>query len=99
MTIQVASSFLSLTSGRVDFIVQDAAGNVIRDSKAERITAQTSVVNLLALKLQKSAPLKAHGRDIENEEKHEFEDSDIISLRPRQPHEHSSTYRRWGDDN
>lgn len=42
---------------------------------------------------------KAHGRDIETEEKHEFDEADIISLRPRQPHEHSSTYRRWGDDN
>ncbi len=42
---------------------------------------------------------KLHGRDIEAEEKHEFEDADIISLRPRQPHERSSTYRRWGDDN
>ena len=42
---------------------------------------------------------KAHGRDIEEEEKHEFDEADIISLRPRQPHEHSSTYRRWDDDN
>ena len=42
---------------------------------------------------------KDHGRDIETEEKHEFDEADIISLRPRQQHEHSSTYRRWGDDN
>ena len=42
---------------------------------------------------------KVRGRDIEAEEKHEFDDADIISLRPRQPHEHSSTYKRWGDDN
>ncbi|HZI59195.1 MAG TPA: hypothetical protein VFD62_00710 [Pyrinomonadaceae bacterium] len=41
---------------------------------------------------------KDHGRDIETEEKHEFDDAGIISLRPRQPHEHSSTYSRWGDD-
>lgn len=39
---------------------------------------------------------KAHGRDIEAEEKHEFDDADIISLRPKQPHEHTSTYSRWG---
>jgi hypothetical protein len=38
---------------------------------------------------------KTRGRDIEAEEKHEFDDADIISLRPRQPHETSSTYRRW----
>lgn len=42
---------------------------------------------------------KAHGRDIELEEKHEFDDAGIISLRPREPHEHSSTYRRWDRDN
>lgn len=42
---------------------------------------------------------KAHGRDIEAEEKHEFDEADIISLRPRQPHEHSSTYRGWDDNN
>jgi len=42
---------------------------------------------------------KAHGRDIEEEQAHEFDDADIISLRPRQEHEHSSTYRRWDSDN
>jgi hypothetical protein len=42
---------------------------------------------------------KAHGKDIVEELKHEFDDADIISLRPRQPHEHSSTYRRWDPDN
>jgi hypothetical protein len=41
---------------------------------------------------------KTHGRDIEAEEKHEFDDAHIISLRPRQPHEHSSTYRRWDNE-
>jgi hypothetical protein len=41
---------------------------------------------------------KAQGRDIEAEEKHEFGEADIISLRPRQPHEHSSTYRRWDNE-
>ena len=42
---------------------------------------------------------KAHGKDIAEEESHEFEDADIISLRPRQPHEHSSTYKRGDPDN
>jgi hypothetical protein len=37
---------------------------------------------------------KVRGRDIEEEEKHEFDEADIISIRPRQSHEHSSTYRR-----
>ncbi len=52
-----------------------------------------TAINQYILSLRKS-----HGRDIEEEEKHEFGEADIISLRPRQPHEHSSTYRRWGDD-
>jgi hypothetical protein len=30
---------------------------------------------------------KARGRDIEAEERHEFDEADIISLRPRQPEE------------
>jgi hypothetical protein len=37
---------------------------------------------------------KARGRDIEEEEKYENDEADIISLRPRQPDEDSSTYRR-----
>ncbi|HYX72605.1 MAG TPA: hypothetical protein VE732_07530 [Nitrososphaera sp.] len=37
---------------------------------------------------------KKHGRDIEAEEKHEFGESDIISLQPRQSHEEPS-YRRY----
>ena len=39
----------------MDFIVQDPAGNVIRDSKAERIADDTFAVNLLAPKLEQSA--------------------------------------------
>jgi lipopolysaccharide export LptBFGC system permease protein LptF len=42
---------------------------------------------------------KAHGKDIAEEQKHEFDDADIISLRPRQSYEHSSTYRRGDPDN
>ena len=56
------------------------------------------IVPLAAVNQYILAWRKGHGRDIEAEEKHEFDDADIISLRPRQPHEHSSTYRRWGDD-
>ena len=52
-----------------------------------------TVLNAYILKWRKD-----RGRDIEAEEKHEFDEADIISLRPRQPHEHSSTYSRWGDD-
>jgi hypothetical protein len=57
------------------------------------------LIPLTAINQRILAWRKAHGRDIEAEEKHEFDDADIISLRPRQPHEHSSTYRRWDNDN
>jgi hypothetical protein len=52
------------------------------------------LIPLTALNQYVLAWRKAQGRDIEEEEKHEFEEADIISLRPRQSHEHSSTYRR-----
>lgn len=52
------------------------------------------LIPLTALNQYVLAWRKARGRDIEEEEKHEFDEADIISLRPRQPHEHSSTYRR-----
>ena len=52
------------------------------------------VIPLTALNQYLLAWRKAHGRDIEAEEKHEFDEADIISLLPRQSHEHSSTYRR-----
>ena len=57
------------------------------------------IVPLAAVNQYILAWRKTHGRDIEAEEKHEFDEADIISLRPRQPHEHSSTYKRWDDDN
>jgi hypothetical protein len=66
---------------------------------ASFIIVPVLVIPLTALNQYVLKWRKAHGRDIEAEEKHEFDDADIISLRPRQPHEHSSTYRRWGDDN
>lgn len=59
VTVEVGSAAVALTSGQVDFIIQDPAGNVIRDSKAERIADDTSLLNLLAPKLQQSATLRA----------------------------------------
>jgi hypothetical protein len=52
------------------------------------------LIPLTALNQYVLAWRKAHGRDIEEEERYEFDEADIISLRARQPHEHSSTYRR-----
>lgn len=58
VVIEVGSAVMTLTSGSVDFIIQDPAGNVVRDSKAERIADDTSLLNLLAPKLQLSATLR-----------------------------------------
>ena len=55
--IEVGSAVITLTSGSVDFIIQDSAGNVVRDSKAERIAEDTSLLNLLAPKLLLSTTL------------------------------------------
>ncbi|HEX6733047.1 MAG TPA: hypothetical protein VF074_23700 [Pyrinomonadaceae bacterium] len=52
------------------------------------------LIPLTALNQYFLAWRKARGRDIEEEERHEFDEADIVSLKPRQPHEHSSTYRR-----
>lgn len=66
---------------------------------ASFIVVPLLLVPLVAINQRILAWRKIHGRDIEEEEKHEFDDADIISLRPRQPHEHSSTYKGWHDDN
>jgi hypothetical protein len=61
---------------------------------ASLIIVPLLLVPLTALNQYVLAWRKAKGRDIEEEEKHEFAESDIISLRPRQPHEQPSSYRR-----
>ena len=61
---------------------------------ASLIIVPLLLIPLTALNQYLLAWRKAHGRDIEAEEKHEFDEADIISLRPRQSHEHSSIYRR-----
>jgi hypothetical protein len=53
------------------------------------------LIPLTALNQYILAWRKSHGRDIEEEEKHEFSESDIISLRPRQSHETPSTHRKY----
>lgn len=61
---------------------------------ASLIIVPLLLVPLTALNQRILAWRKAHGRDIEEEERYEFDEADIISLKPRQPHEHSSTHRR-----
>ncbi len=45
--------------GQLDFIVSDAEGDIKHDSKAERIAEHTSLLDLLAPKLQQSETLQA----------------------------------------
>ena len=53
------------------------------------------LIPLTALNRYILAWRKRRGRDIEEEEKHEFRESDIISLKPRQSYEEPS-YRKHG---
>lgn len=59
VTLEVGSAVLALTGGRVDFTIHDAAGNLVRDSKAERIAQDTSLLDVLAPKLQHSSTLQS----------------------------------------
>lgn len=58
VAIRVGTASLALMTEQVDFILRDAAGNVVRDSKAERIAQQGSLLDHLAPKLQHSATLR-----------------------------------------
>jgi len=46
-------------SGQVDFLLKDAEGNVVRDSKAERIAEHISLLDELAPKVPHSATLRS----------------------------------------
>jgi len=50
---------------------------------ASLIIVPLLLIPLTALNQYLLAWRKAHGRDIEAEEKHEFDEADIVSLRPR----------------
>ena len=52
------------------------------------------LIPLTALNQRVLAWRKERGRDIEAEERHEFSESGIISLKPRQPYEEPS-YRKY----
>lgn len=62
---------------------------------ASLIIVPLLLIPLTALNRYLLAWRKAHGRDIEEEEKHEFAESDIISLKPRQSHEEPSSHQRY----
>lgn len=61
---------------------------------ASSILVPLLLIPLTALNQYILAWRKKHGRDIEEEEKYEFRESDIISLKPRQSYEEPS-YRKY----
>jgi hypothetical protein len=48
-----------MTGGRLDVLVADSAGNVVRDSRAERISHDSQALDSLAPKLARSATLRS----------------------------------------
>jgi hypothetical protein len=59
ITIRVPSASVMVIAGQVDFTLKDAAGNIVRDSKAERINEAEAFLDFLAPKLQQSTTLRS----------------------------------------
>jgi hypothetical protein len=86
LLIQVSSAVTVFTAGHVDRIETDAAGNIVRDSRAERIAAHRSELDFLAPKLGRSTTLRSmcesYARSItdpNNELVHLFEICDALT--------------------
>ncbi len=54
IAINISNAACAVTGGSVDIVLTDSVGNVIRDSRAERIAADTSFVDDLAPKISRS---------------------------------------------
>jgi hypothetical protein len=59
VAIRIGSAEIVTVAGQSDIIVRDAAGNVVRDTKAQRIAEDTSMLELLAPKLAHSSSLRS----------------------------------------
>lgn len=59
VSIRVGTGSIALMGGQVDFLLKDAAGNVVRDSKAERIAEHSSLLDELSPKVPYSATLRS----------------------------------------
>ncbi len=57
--IRIGSTALLTNGASVDFVRKDAAGNIISDSRAERIAEHKLIVNSVAPKLVRSATLRS----------------------------------------
>ena len=58
MAITVGAAFVVVSGGQADFVHRDAAGNVLRDTKAERIAEHVAMLDAVAPKLARSATLR-----------------------------------------
>jgi len=58
VAIRVGSASLVMFQGQVDAILRDAAGNILRDTKAERIAQHTALLDSVAPKLALSSTLR-----------------------------------------
>jgi hypothetical protein len=68
VAIQIPCSAALAFAGQADFIVQDAAGNIVRDSRAVRIAEHTQLLDFMTPRLAQSPELremvKSHSRSI-----------------------------------
>jgi hypothetical protein len=58
VAIQIPCSAALAFAGQVDFIVQDAAGNIVRDSRAERVAEHTQLLDFITPRLAQSPELR-----------------------------------------
>ena len=59
VSISVGTAAVLVMAGHADFIMRDAAGNIVHDSKAERIAQHSASIDFLAPKLQQSTTLRS----------------------------------------
>jgi hypothetical protein len=69
-TIQAASASVNFAAGLADMIVRDQSGTVVRDTRAERIAEQTSMLDDIAPKVERSSTLSgmllSHSRSLKD---------------------------------
>ena len=86
VVIQVSAAEVVTVVGQVDIIVRDAAGNVVHDTRTERIADDTRLLDLIAPKMAQSPELREMVRsysqsiaDPSNELVHLYEVRDCLS--------------------
>jgi hypothetical protein len=58
VAIKVGSDAVAISVGQVDTVIRDGAGNVLRDTRAERIAEHTAMLDSIAPKLARSPVLR-----------------------------------------